>query len=70
MSVSCSQQSTVINHYANDIVVLAPVCDKTNLLMSKEQVSATAVNVKSLTTGFTPNAIKDASGPQSLTCAA
>ena len=70
LSVSCSQGSIVINHYENDVVVPAPACDKTSHLKTKEQQLANALNVKSLTTEFTPHAAKDVSGPQALSCAA
>jgi len=70
LSVQCSQGNTKISHFANDVVVQAPECDKTTHLTTQKNELATAVNVKSLTTGFTPNASKDVSGPQVLSCAA
>ena len=59
----------MINHYKSDGVTLPPACDKTELLKTKTEELAAAVNIKSLTTGFSINN-RDVSGPQVLSCAA
>ena len=58
----------MVNHYESAVVVNASSCPKTELLAPKGKGLVEVVHAKSLTTPFTPNNVRDVSGPQVVSC--
>ena len=71
LSADCTRYGKQFAHYAGELVLPAPECEKTTALRDNETNLREATNIEMLSTEFTPsNKARDASGPQTLSCAA
>ena len=71
LSADCTRYGKQFAHYANELVLSAPECEKTTALRDNETSLRDATNIELLSTEYTPvNKARDVSGPQTLSCAA
>ena len=71
LSADCSRHGKQFAHYAGEVMLPAPECEKTTALRNNETNLRQATNVEMLSTEFTPtHKARDVSGRQPLSCAA
>ena len=72
LSIVCQGRGSTpqITHFARELMLDAPDCDKTTSLRDSQEELFGATNTEQLSAVWTPQSTKDVSGPQSLSCAA
>ena len=68
--VKCLKGMLQINHWPKEKVAVAPVCPKADMLKSKVSELQGETNTITITSDYVPQARRDVSGPQVLSCCA
>ena len=70
LSVNFADGQLSVTHFCEDVVRLAPDCQKTKALGDQKATLTTATNTSTLTAEWTPQQSRDVSGPVPLSCTA
>ena len=70
LSINFADGQLSVTHFPDDMVRLAPACQKTKTLRDQKDTLTAATNTSILTAEWTPQQARDVSGPVPLSCAA